>query len=49
MSELDFNRQKRLLKKIDGVQTIITCTGVDERVFNEIEYKRFEIEGGKIV
>ena len=49
LSELDFGRQKRLLKKIDGVQTLVTCTGVDERVFNDIEYKRFEIEGGKIV
>lgn len=49
LSELDFGRQKKLLKKLDGVQTLITCTGVDERVFNEIEYKRFEIEGGKII
>lgn len=49
MSELDLNRQKRLLEATKFVQTIITCTHIDERVFGEKEYKIFNIDGGKIV
>ena len=30
MSELDFHRQNDLLKSIDGVQTLITCTGMED-------------------
>ncbi len=37
LSELDSHRQKHLLDGIDGVQTIITCTGVDEFVENRFE------------
>ena len=49
LSELDKNRQKRLLKRIEGVQTIVTCTDVDERVFEDENIKKFVISGGKIV
>ena len=49
MSELDPFRQKKLLKKIDGVQTIITCTGIDDYIFADTPYKKFVIESGKIV
>ncbi len=49
MSELDLFRQSRLLKAIDGVQTIVTCTHVDKNVFGETDYKIFKIDGGKIV
>lgn len=49
MSELDIFRQSRLLKAIDGVQTIVTCTHVDQSVFGETDYKIFKIDGGKIV
>ncbi len=49
MSELDFSRQKRLLEATEGVQTIVTCTHVDERVFGGKNYKTFNIDGGKIV
>ncbi len=49
MSELDKSRQKRLLQKIQGVQTIITCTHIDKDVFDGVDYKKFVIEGGKIV
>ena len=36
LSELDRNRQQKLLQNIGQTQTIITCTGVDEFVENEI-------------
>lgn len=49
LSELDKTRQRQLLKRIDGVQTIITCAYVDEEVFGGLDYKKFMIEGGKIV
>ena len=48
MSELDKNRQKRLLEKVNGVQTIITCTHVDDEVFSGAEYKSFIINSGNI-
>lgn len=32
LSELDINRQKYLLKSIDSIQTIITCTGINDVV-----------------
>lgn len=34
LSELDSSRQKHLLDSIDRVQTIITCTGLDEFIEN---------------
>lgn len=49
MSELDKSRQQRLLKLISGVQTIVTCTHVDEDVFDGLECRKFVVEGGKIV
>ena len=39
LSELDSGRQRHLLKSIDNVQTIITCTGLDEFIEN-----RFNID-----
>ena len=49
LSELDPSRQTKLIKKLEGVQTIITCTGLDESVISGHNYKKFIIEGGKIV
>ena len=49
LSELDFGRQKRLINRIDGVQTLITCTFIDESLFSGAPIKKFDIEGGKIV
>lgn len=49
MSELDRSRQKRLLSATNSVQTIITCTHIDEDVLKGYDYKIFNIEGGKIV
>jgi DNA replication and repair protein RecF len=47
MSELDLPRRKKLLKRISGVQTILTCTHA-ERVLYGAESKKIRIEKGKI-
>ena len=44
LSELDRNRQNYLLENIKGIQTIITCTGLEEFVKNGININQtFEI------
>lgn len=40
LSELDSNRQNYLLNSIGGIQTIITCTGLEEFVNNRFELDR---------
>ncbi len=40
LSELDRNRQNYLLEHIKGIQTIITCTGLEEFVKMELIFKR---------
>ncbi len=47
-SELDRNRQKKLIKLIGGMQTLITCAYLEDEIFGEIESKNFNINGGKI-
>lgn len=49
LSELDKKRQKKLLERIKGVQTIITCTDVDEEVMGTVDSTRFLIDGGRLV
>lgn len=50
LSELDSNRQNYLLSTIGDIQTIITCTGLDEFVNNRFEIdKVFHIENGTII
>ena len=50
LSELDNNRQNYLLNSIGDIQTIITCTGLEEFVNNRFEIdKVFEIQNGKII
>jgi DNA replication and repair protein RecF len=49
LSELDSGRQNYLLNSIGGIQTFITCTGLDEFVRNRFAIDRlFRIENGKI-
>lgn len=49
LSELDRNRQNYLLENIKGIQTIITCTGLEEFVKNGININQtFEIVNGTI-
>lgn len=50
LSELDSSRQNYLLSTIGDIQTIITCTGLDEFVNNRFEIdKVFHIENGTII
>lgn len=47
LSELDQNRQNFLLNSIGDVQTIITCTGLEDFVNNRFEIDRiFHVENG---
>ena len=49
LSELDSNRQNYLLNTIGDIQTIITCTGLDEFVNNRFEIdKLFKVTEGTI-
>ena len=49
LSELDFNRQNQLLNCIDGIQTIITCTGVDDFIHHRFHMdKIFHVEQGTV-
>ena len=49
LSELDKARQKRILQKVRGVQTLITCTEIDESVFGDEDYTVFKIKNGAII
>ncbi len=49
LSELDSNRQNYLLNTIGDIQTIITCTGLDEFVNNRFEIdKLFKVTDGTV-
>jgi DNA replication and repair protein RecF len=49
LSELDSNRQNYLLNTIGNIQTIITCTGLDEFVNNRFEINKvFRVVNGSI-
>lgn len=50
LSELDSNRQNYLLNSIGDIQTIISCTGLDEFVNNRFEIdKVFRVVEGTVV
>lgn len=49
LSELDFNRQKFLLERIERLQTIITCTGRDSLIKQEFSVDRiFKVSEGRV-
>lgn len=49
LSELDSRRQNYLLNSIGEIQTIITCTGLEEFVNNRFEINRvYKVENGKV-
>jgi len=49
LSELDSNRQNQLLNSIGDIQTIITCTGLDDFINNRFEINKiFKVTGGVI-
>lgn len=50
LSELDRNRQTRLLGNITGIQTIITCTGLEEFIQNRVAFDTtYKIQNGHII
>lgn len=50
LSELDSNRQNYLLNSIGDIQTIITCTGLEEFVNNRFALNKvFEVTEGKVI
>ncbi len=49
LSELDSSRQNHLLNEIGNIQTLITCTGLDEFVQNRFQINKvFQVEDGRI-
>ncbi len=50
LSELDSNRQNYLLDSIGNIQTIITCTGLDDFVNDRFEINRvYKVSNGMVV
>jgi Recombinational DNA repair ATPase (RecF pathway) len=50
LSELDKNRQNYLLDSIHDIQTLITCTGVDEFVNHRFSINKiFHVSNGVVV
>ena len=49
LSELDRGRQNQLLNSISGIQTVITCTGLEEFIKERINCDRiYKVEQGRI-
>ena len=48
MSELDTLRRKKLVGRIDGLQTIVTCTHAERALYGK-QANKIRIDGGKIV
>ena len=50
LSELDKHRQNYLLDSIHDIQTLITCTGVDEFVNHRFEVNKvFHVQNGQVI
>ncbi|MBB6716733.1 DNA replication/repair protein RecF [Clostridium gasigenes] len=50
LSELDFSRKKYILSTIGGLQTIITCTGIDDLTeYLDENSKIFKVKNGEIL
>ena len=50
LSELDSNRQNHLLNNIGDIQTIITCTGLEDFVNKRIKINKiFKVETGVVI
>ena len=49
LSELDSHRQNQLLNSLDQIQTIITCTGLDDFINNRFEINKiFKVTNGTV-
>lgn len=50
MSELDRTRQKQLIKSLSDIQTIITCTGMDEFIEEMVgDVRKIKVKEGQII
>lgn len=50
MSELDRNRQKQLIRSLSDIQTIITCTGMDEFIEEMMgDIRKIQVKEGQII
>lgn len=50
LSELDYNRQIALLKKVQAYQTIITCTHLEDKLKSELKtFAKFTITNGTVI
>ena len=50
LSELDKNRQNYLLDSIHDIQTVITCTGLDEFVNHRFSINKiFHVKSGTVI
>jgi DNA replication and repair protein RecF len=50
LSELDSNRQNFLLDSIGDIQTIVTCTGLEEFINNRVAVNKiFKVESGRVI
>lgn len=50
LSELDSNRQNYLLDNIGDIQTLITCTGLDELISYRFQFnKLFKVKDGQVI
>ena len=48
LSELDKVRQRRLIGRAERMQTVITCTSADKRVFGGAPFKKMTVAAGKL-
>jgi DNA replication and repair protein RecF len=48
LSELDKNRQRKLIGAVEKMQTLFTATGLDRTVFKDKTFNRIVIENGKV-
>lgn len=47
MSELDLPRRKKLAKRTEGLQTILTCTHAERALYGK-QVNKIKVEGGKV-
>ena len=49
LSELDSSRQERLLTSLNGVQTFLSCTGLDDFISRQVDVRRiYRVEANKV-
>lgn len=46
LSELDKSRRKRLMGRIGGMQTVLTCTSVESAILKGFEYTKITVKNG---